>query len=168
MFSYTGGFSVYALINGAKEVTSVDVSSQALKNAKENANLNSYSGIHKTITGDAFEVMKQFISEDKTFDIVVIDPPSFAKNKKEIIKAKKKYAMLANLGHQLTAPKGLLVLSSCSSRILAKEFFNINNEALKEWHRDYSKLYTSLHDIDHPVMFEEGAYLKTGFYLFSK
>ena len=168
VFSYSGGFSVHALVNGAKEVTSIDVSSQALEIAKKNVRQNSFFGTHNTIIGDAFTIMEQLISEMKTFDVVVIDPPSFAKSKKEIIRAKKKYSALARLGIKLTAPKGLLVLASCSPRIVAKEFFEIIEKVLKEEQRHYSLIHTAFHDIDHPITFKEGAYLKSGYYRFSK
>ncbi|MDX1463800.1 MAG: class I SAM-dependent rRNA methyltransferase, partial [Marinirhabdus sp.] len=102
VFCYAGGFSVHALANGAKEVSSVDISEQALDLAKSNGTLNNSSGAHRTIQGDAFEVMKQLIHEQKRFDVVVIDPPSFAKRQKEIPLAKKKYAQLAQLGEKLT------------------------------------------------------------------
>ena len=123
VFSYVGGFSVHALVNGATEVTSLDISKQALDLAKENGKLNSYSGIHKTIAGDAFKVMKNLINRGKRYDVVVIDPPSFAKQQSEISLAKKKYTQLAELGIKLTAKKGLLVLASCSSRLLSQSFF---------------------------------------------
>ena len=111
VFSYAGGFSVHALANDAKEVTSLDISKQALQIAVLNGKLNPYSGSHKTISGDAFVVMKQMIKDKQTFDVVIIDPPSFAKQQSEIELAKKKYAQLAQLGVMLTAKKGLLVLA---------------------------------------------------------
>ena len=168
VFSYAGGFSVHALANGAKEVTSVDISKQALALAVENGKLNDYEGKHHTIAGDAFEVMHQMISKGKRFDVVVIDPPSFAKSKKEIEIAKKKYKQLAQIGARLTAKGGMLVLASCSSRVSAEEFFSINKNVLNEQSRSYTLQQTTQHDIDHPITFKEGAYLKTGYYLFSK
>ncbi len=164
VFSYAGGFSVHALVNGASEVTSVDISSQALEIAKMNASLNSYTGKHLTVTGDAFEVMQNFINRKVVFDIVVIDPPSFAKAKNEIAIAKRKYTQLANLGARLTAPKGVLVLASCTSRITAEEFFQLNEETLIQSGRRFSLIEKTGHDIDHPVTFKEGAYLKCGYY----
>ncbi len=164
VFSYAGGFSVHALANGAREVTSIDISIQALELALANGNLNDYSGKHSVIAGDAFHVMKHLISENKKFDVVVIDPPSFAKSAKETAMARKKYAQLATLGAQLTARKGMLVLASCSSRILADDFFRINTEALKASGRKFSIEKKTYHDVDHPVTFPEGAYLKCGYY----
>ncbi len=166
VFSYAGGFSVHALANGAQEVTSLDISKQALEIAVENGKLNSYSGIHKTIAGDAFEEMQKLIKRKITFDVVVIDPPSFAKQASEIELAKKKYRQLAILGEKLTAKNGLLVLASCSSRVVAEEFYKINKEALAVNDRLYKLKLKTQHDVDHPIGFPEGAYLKSGYYVF--
>ncbi|TWO33125.1 class I SAM-dependent rRNA methyltransferase [Seonamhaeicola sediminis] len=166
VFSYAGGFSVHALYNGATEVTSLDISKQALEVAIENGKRNPYSGIHKTIAGDAFEELKKLISKRKTFDVVVIDPPSFAKQQSEIDLAKKKYAQLAELGEKLTSKNGLLVLASCSSRVLAQSFFHINTQSLQKQKRVFKNIMNTHHDIDHPVTFPEGAYLKCGYYRF--
>ncbi|WP_336128872.1 class I SAM-dependent rRNA methyltransferase [Mesoflavibacter sp. CH_XMU1422-2] len=166
VFSYAGGFSVHALYNGAKEVTSLDISKQALEVAVQNGKLNDYIGTHKTIAGDAFEALKQLIKDKKTFDVVVIDPPSFAKQASEIDLAKKKYAQLAQLGEQLTAKKGLLVLASCSSRVVPQAFFDINKQVLLDSNRIFNLILKTGHDIDHPVTFPEGEYLKCGYYRF--
>jgi 23S rRNA (cytosine1962-C5)-methyltransferase len=164
VFSYAGGFSVHALAGGAKEVTSLDISKQALELALENGRLNDYSGKHYVIAGDAFAELERLISEKKKYNIVVIDPPSFAKSAKEAAIARKKYTQLAQLGVQLTATNGLLVLASCSSRILAVDFFRINTEALKASGRGFKLENKTYHDADHPIGFPEGAYLKCGYY----
>lgn len=166
VFSYAGGFSVHALANGATEVTSLDISKQALDIARENGKLNDYSGMHKTISGDAFKEMKALIEKGKTYDVVVIDPPSFAKQQSEIDLAKKKYAQLAELGEQLTTKNGLLVLASCSSRILAQSFFDLNQRILNSQSRLFETVLKTKHDSDHPISFPEGAYLKCGYYRF--
>lgn len=166
VFSYAGGFSVHALANGATEVTSLDISKQALDIAIENGRLNDYSGVHKTIVGDAFEEMENLINQKKTFDVVVIDPPSFAKQQSEIELAKKKYKQLAELGEKLTAKQGLLVLASCSSRVTAQSFFDLNQNVLNAQGRLFETILKTNHDVDHPVTFTEGAYLKCGYYRF--
>lgn len=166
VFSYAGGFSVHALANGAKEVTSLDISKQALEIAIENGKLNQYSGKHKTIAGDAFSELKNLIKKKVTFDVVVIDPPSFAKQAAEIELAKKKYAQLAKLGEKLTSKNGLLVLASCSSRVLAQAFLDINNQVLASSNRRFKVVLKTQHDTDHPISFPEGAYLKCGYYRF--
>lgn len=166
VFSYAGGFSVHALYNGAKSVTSLDISKQALEIARQNGKLNHYKGKHHTIAGDAFVELKKLIDDNQAFDIVVIDPPSFAKQQSEIDLAKRKYAQLANFGAKLTANGGLLVLASCSSRILAQSFFDINLRVLNNQPRAFHNLLNTFHDSDHPVNFPEGAYLKCGYYRF--
>ena len=129
--------------------------------------LNDYKRTHKTIAGDAFEELKKLIQQGITYDVVVIDPPSFAKQASEINIAKKKYAQLAELGVQLTSNNGLLVLASCSSRVQAQAFFDINKQVLNTSNRTYKAILKTSHDIDHPVTFPEGAYLKCGYYRFT-
>lgn len=164
VFSYAGGFSVHALAGGAKEVVSLDISNQALDLAKINANLNSHKGNHITIAGDAFEILYKLIKENKQFDIVVIDPPSFAKSEKEIEVAKLRYAELAYLGAKLTTKGGLLLLASCSSRITADVFVEIHQDEFRKRGIHYKLEDFTQHDTDHPVTFKEGAYLKSAYY----
>lgn len=164
VFSYAGGFSVHALVGGAKGVTSVDISKQALELAKANATLNGCAEKHVTLAGDAFLILEELIGEGKTYDVVVIDPPSFAKSQKEVATAKHKYAQLARLGAKLVSPKGILVLASCSSRVVAEDFFDINETALRASGRKFKNTDKTYHDTDHPVTFKEGAYLKCGYY----
>jgi len=164
VFSYTGGFSAHALTGGAKEVTSVDISKQALDLAKRNAELNKHSGTHNIIAGDAFEELEKLIKDHKEYDIVIIDPPSFAKNEQEIFIAKKKYEQLAELGVALTKNNGTLLLASCSSRINMKDLLDAHIEAFNRLSVEYTLYETTAHDIDHPIGFEEGAYLKSAYY----
>ncbi|AXG70545.1 ribosomal RNA large subunit methyltransferase I [Kordia sp. SMS9] len=160
VFSYAGGFSVHALVGGAKEVTSLDISAPALEIAKSNATLNSYAGTHKIIVGDAFEELNKLARVNTKFDIVVIDPPSFAKSAAEVGKAITSYKKLTQLGLQLVNRKGILILASCSSRVTAEIFFDLVAETLLRNNAKYTILEKTLHDIDHPIGFKEGAYLK--------
>ena len=164
VFSYAGGFSVHALAGGAQKVISLDISKHALEMAKENAALNEHSGEHTVMVADAFEGLQNLIDQKKQFDIVVIDPPSFAKRESEIKKAKNSYARLARLGAQLVVSKGILVLASCSSRVVAEDFFEISEENISVTGRSFKELQKTYHDIDHPINFTEGAYLKCGYY----
>ncbi|GAA4277372.1 class I SAM-dependent rRNA methyltransferase [Aquimarina mytili] len=164
VFSYAGGFSVHALYGGAKEVISLDISKHALQMARENAELNRYSGRHTIMVADAFEGLQNLINEKRRFDIVVIDPPSFAKRESEISKAKKGYEKLAKLGAQLVSSNGILILASCSSRVLADEFFRISEESIMSTGRTFEIVEKTYHDIDHPITFPEGAYLKCGYF----
>ena len=160
VFSYAGGFSVHALVGGAKEVTSLDISAPALEIAKSNAKLNMYSGIHKVIVGDAFDELNKLARVNTKFDIVVIDPPSFAKSAAEVDKAIAGYKKLTQLGLQLVKRKGILVLASCSSRVTSDMFFDLVEETIHRNNANFTILEKTLHDIDHPIGFKEGAYLK--------
>jgi len=164
VFAYAGGFSVHALHGGAKEVTSVDISEQALELAKANASLNDFEGKHKILAGDAFDILQKLVGDGCFYDIVVIDPPSFAKKASEVPLALKKYEQLANLGIQLTKRGGVLILASCSSRVSAEQFYEVNAQAFDSSNRKVQLLETTSHDTDHPVGFPEGAYLKCGYY----
>jgi len=95
------------------------------------------------------------------FDIVVIDPPSFAKSAVEVDRAIHSYKRLANLGLKLVNKGGILVLCSCSSRVTADVFFELMEEVMLTAKVNYKILGTTNHDIDHPIGFKEGAYLKT-------
>jgi len=164
VFAYAGGFSVHALAGEATEVTSLDISKQALNMAIQNAELNLHSGTHKVMAIDAFEGLENLIEEGKRFDIVVIDPPSFAKRAKEIEKAKYSYKRLAALGARLVSKGGVLVLASCSSRIHADDFFEISEMGIASARHAYELIEQTYHDIDHPITFPEGAYLKCGYW----
>ena len=160
VFSYAGGFSVHALAGGAKEVTSLDISGPALEIAKSNAKLNSFPGKHNTVTGDAFDELSKLAKAKVKYDIVVIDPPSFAKSAIEVDKALLAYGKLTRLGIDLVKKKGMLVLASCSSRVTSDMFFDLVEEMLQKNGVNYSIVEKTLHDVDHPIGFKEGAYLK--------
>ncbi len=165
VFAYAGGFGVHALANGAKLVTSVDISAQALLLAEKNASLNEYKGTHETICGDAFDILFQLIKQGVTYDIVVIDPPSFAKSADGVDLALNKYEILAGLGAQLLAKNGWLVLASCSSRVDIGQFLAAHKKAWNKQKGPVLKLIeTTEHDVDHAVGFQHGHYLKTAYY----
>ncbi|MDC0231236.1 class I SAM-dependent rRNA methyltransferase [Aureispira] len=165
VFAYAGGFSVHALAKGAKEVISIDISTKALAMAKQNVALNTHIGIHKTMAVDAFKGLERLAKNNELFDIVIIDPPSFAKKENEIKGAINSYKRLTILGLKVVKKGGLLILASCSSRIKAEDFFEIIETCLKSTNTDYKLLEKTYHDSDHPIGFPEGAYLKCGYYL---
>ncbi len=168
VFSYAGGFSIHALMGGAKSVTSIDISRQALEFAKRNAQINSAidNERHQIIVSDAFEALQDLINDNKKYSLVVIDPPSFAKSKLEVKKAISQYQQLATLGQRLTARNGCLVLASCSSRIKAADFFQLTHQCLLKTERTFEIMEQTEHDFDHPIGFPEGAYLKCVYYQF--
>lgn len=164
VFAYAGGFSVHALAGGATEVTSLDISAQALEMAKKNVSLNFEKKNYHTLAADAFGAMEKMISSGKKFGLVVVDPPSFAKRESEIERAVKSYGRLARLAVRLVERGGILFMASCSSRINSAVFFEIIENEITASGREFKLLEKTFHDIDHPINFPEGAYLKAGYY----
>ncbi len=162
VFSYAGGFAVHALVGGATEVTAVDISAQALSVANQNAQLNNSK--LNILEGDAFEVLKKLMARKEKFDLIIIDPPSFAKAQDEVPVALKQYQRLAKLGIQLLARNGKILLASCSARVTTDDFYEACRVGLDSSRRTYSLLEKSFHDVDHPVSFPEGSYLKAGLF----
>ena len=167
VFACTGGFSVFAAAGGAASVQSVDLADAALETAKRNMAHNSFIGNvqrceHTTTTGDAFDVMKALVERKRHFELVIVDPPSFARKALDHDRAMHAYRRLTKLAVELVEPGGVLVQSSCSSRVGADEFYDNIHDAAGSQHRLTEMLRTG-HAADHPVGFPEGAYLKTIF-----
>ena len=165
VFSYAGGFSVHALGGGATSVTSLDISGPALAQAKRNIELNfGDTAAYETIEGDAFVELEQLAKADRAFGVVVVDPPSFAKRESEVTGALKAYRKVNRLALPLVAPGGILVAASCSARITSEDFFQVIASVVAKSGRKHQLLEKTFHDVDHPVGFPEGAYLKTVYY----
>ncbi len=165
VFSYTGGFSLYAADGGAKEVVSVDFSAPAtqatLRNIEHNKNNpNIKAAKFETIAKDAFEVLTEMKENNRKFDIVILDPPMFAQNQSQIETALSAYSKLTQLGLNVLKPNGILVQASCSSRVDAESFFETVHRSAKEAGRPLKEIERTGHALDHPITFKEGAYLK--------
>ena len=165
VFSYSGGFSLYAAKGGAKSVTDVDFSKYAIEESNRNFQRNmDCSGVkncvHTGIVGDAFEVMSSLANQRKKFDIVIIDPPSFAKAASEVNNALRSYTRLARLGCSLVRNGGVLVFASCSSRVGKSELFPAVNSAIAESGYKEEIFNVTEHAFDHPAKFPESKYLK--------
>ncbi len=165
VFAYTGGFSLYAARGRARQVTSLDSSRPALAAAERNFALNqplkSGRGVdHQLLAGDAFALLGQMGNEGRRFELVIIDPPAFAKQQSEVERALGAYAQLARLGVGVLAPGGTIVLASCSSRVNAEAFFTTVTKAATQVRRPLRVFAQTAHAIDHPIGFPEGAYLK--------
>ncbi|MEM7572800.1 MAG: class I SAM-dependent rRNA methyltransferase [Bacteroidota bacterium] len=165
VFSYVGGFSVHALAGGASEVVSLDISAQAQAEAARNVALNELnSEQHEAMAGDAFKLMGQMLKAGRRFDLVIVDPPSFAKRERERAGALEAYQRLAGLAIPLVADGGIYLAASCSGRIQSAAFFSVQEKALRRSQRDWRELERTFHDFDHPISFAEGAYLKSVYY----
>lgn len=169
VFASTGGFSVHAAAGGARSVHAVDLSAPTLAAAEHNMSLNTHLDTVRecaftTEVGDAFEVMVQLARAGHDYDLVVVDPPSFAQRQANVDGALRAYTRLTHLALRLVRPGGTLVQASCSSRVAAEQFFDTVVEAADSAGRPLTEIARTGHDIDHPVTFREGAYLKAGFW----
>ncbi len=165
VFAYTGGFSLYAARGGAREVLSVDLSAPALAAARRNFDLNRHlpavaAARHITEAGDAFDALAALRERGERYDIVVVDPPAFAKRAAEVEAALRAYTRLTTLALGVTRPGGLLVSASCSSRVSAEDFFSTVKRAAEAAGRPLREVEHTGHALDHPISFPEGAYLK--------
>ncbi|MBI3996073.1 MAG: class I SAM-dependent methyltransferase [Candidatus Omnitrophica bacterium] len=163
--AYTGGFSVAAARGGARAVTSVDISRQALDAAQRNMALNRRiravaAARHEVLVGDAVDVLERLKRRGTRFDLVVIDPPSFAKSEREVRGALAAYARLTRAGLSVLATSGTLVVSSCSSHVKADEFFSAVHHTAARAGWVLREVARTGHPLDHPIRFSEGAYLK--------
>ncbi|MDD2711240.1 MAG: class I SAM-dependent methyltransferase [Verrucomicrobiae bacterium] len=162
-FSFSGGFSLYAARGGAASVTDLDISSHALENAHRNFELNRDCPPiarcqHETVQADAFIWLKE--APRKTFDLVILDPPSLAKRETERADAINAYSFLARQGLALLRPNGILAAASCSAHVSAGEFFNAIRAAAQDIQPRFHEIQTSLQPPDHPAAFPEAHYLK--------
>ena len=165
VFAYTGGFSLYAARGGARSIVSVDISRPALDAAVRNFALNqNIPGVaaaeHVTLVEDAFIALADLRQEKRQFDLVILDPPAFAKRASEVQGALDSYERLVWGGLGVLRPGGTLAVASCSSRVGAADFFAGVHRAAKGAGRVLNEIERTGHPLDHPVRFREGAYLK--------
>jgi 23S rRNA (cytosine1962-C5)-methyltransferase len=159
-FSYSGGFSVYALAAGAREVHSVDASAKAITWADQNVTLN-FNGTdqHRSFSGDALRFLQ---SVEEPYDVIVIDPPAFAKSLKKRHQAVQGYKRLNALALRKIRPGGILFTFSCSQVVDAELFYHTIVAAALEAGRRLRLMHRLTQPPDHPVniFHPEGAYLK--------
>jgi 23S rRNA (cytosine1962-C5)-methyltransferase len=169
-FSFSGGFSLYAARGGAISVTDLDISAHALASSERNFALNQSNAAvarcpHERVQADAFEWLTG--NDQRAFDLIVLDPPSFAKREAERAGAIRAYERLAALGIQHLARGGILVACSCSAHVTAEEFFAAVRQAAGKSARASQEIRTTRHAPDHPATFKEAEYLKAIYLRFS-
>ena len=158
-FCYTGGFSIYAMSAGAELVTSVDISQKAVDLAASNMELNFPNANHKAVADDVFNFMKE---NHQIYDVIVLDPPAFAKSIKSKHTATQAYKRLNIAGLKALAPNGILFTFSCSQVIDDVLFYNTVAAAAIETGRNIRVLHKLEQGPDHPtnIYHPEGHYLK--------
>ncbi len=159
VFSYTGGFSMAALANGAARVVSVDSSARACARAEEHAALLGASDKHTVVISDAFDYLQNM---DDSWDVVILDPPAFAKRKTASHNAMMAYKRLNALALSKMKSGSFLFTFSCSQNVPSSQFLDALRAAAFETGKSLKIVKTLGQPVDHPVVtgFPEGEYLK--------
>jgi 23S rRNA (cytosine1962-C5)-methyltransferase len=161
MFGYTGGFSVYAAAAGAKTVHTIDSSRPAIEMADKNIALNGIKkGVHKGIVADAKEYLQEM--EDGSYDLIILDPPAYAKNLDSRKKALSGYRTINALVFKKIAPGGIIFTFSCSQVVDRQMFFSAVTAAAIDAGRKVRVIHQLSQPADHPIniFHQEGEYLK--------
>jgi 23S rRNA (cytosine1962-C5)-methyltransferase len=162
-FCYSGGFALSALAGGAKHVTAVEASGEALALAQRNAQLNAVAADRcEWVEADVFQMLRRLRDQGRRFDLIVLDPPKFAPTAALAERAARGYKDINLLAFKLLAPGGLLVSFSCSGGVSRDLFQKIVAGAALDAGVDAQILRHLSAGMDHPVAlsFPEGEYLK--------
>jgi len=163
MFCYTGGFSLYALRGGAKSVDSVDVSQKAIDLVKINVARNfPEAKNHTAVAADAFDYLSQQKAEGRTFDLIILDPPAFAKHRDAVKNALRGYQRINAKAIEMIRPGGILFTFSCSQAVDKEAFRLAVFSAAAQVGRKVRILHQLHQPQDHPINIyhPEGEYLK--------
>lgn len=163
MFAYTGGFSLHAARGGARRVVSVDRAGDALARARDNVSLNGFdAGLFEFETADGLTYLERARDEGQRFEVVITDPPSFARNRMQRRRALRTYERLHELALSVLTPGGLYAAASCTSQIDIDTFKESIARAAARAGRALQIVLEPGQALDHPVMVghPEGRYLK--------
>ncbi len=162
LFAYSGGFGVYAAAGGARAVEEVDVSEEAIGLARENHELNGSAGAATLVAADAFQHVRRLAAEGRRYDLIVSDPPAFARSRGEVERAARGYKDINLYAFRLLRARGLLVTFSCSGHMGTDLFQKVVFSAALDAGREARILHRLGAGADHPVSLycPEGEYLK--------
>jgi 23S rRNA (cytosine1962-C5)-methyltransferase len=163
MFCYTGGFSVYAMRGGAKLVHSVDSSAKAIDLTDQNIEINFPNDLrHQSFAEDAFKYLNNLHTLDQQYDLIILDPPAFAKHRDALRNALKGYKRLNAKAFEQIKPGGILFAFSCSQVVTKDQFRLAVFSAAAESKRNVRILHQLTQPADHPINIyhPEGEYLK--------
>lgn len=161
-FTHTGAFGLNAFKNGAREVTSVDISPEAVDMVNHNIELNKAGNVMKAVCADVFDLLKQYESEGRKFDVIILDPPAFTKSAKMIEKAYGGYKEINLRALRLLNEGGILVTCSCSYFMETHMFCDMLMHAAMDSHKRIQILEKRGAGPDHPVLlgYPKSEYLK--------
>ena len=151
-FCYTGSFEISAAHYGAKSVLGLDISQPAIDMCNKNAVLNGLENICTFHCVNAFDILKTLSKEEKRWDVVMLDPPSFAKSRSSIEKAVAGYKEINLRGIKLVKPGGFLVTSSCTNLVQPALFYDIILMAAKDAKRRIRQVVFNAQSADHPII----------------
>lgn len=151
-FCHTGAFGLNAFKAGAKSVICADISSDAVEIAKKNIELNGAEKIVKTVCADVFELLRQYESDGKKFDVIILDPPAFTKSARAVKKAYGGYKEINLRAMRILNPGGILVTCSCSYFFDPNAFYSMLANAATDSHRRVQVLQKRGAAFDHPVL----------------
>ncbi|HEY3919380.1 MAG TPA: class I SAM-dependent rRNA methyltransferase [Stellaceae bacterium] len=162
LYCFGGGFGILAALAGADQVLAVDRSEAALQLAAQSAALNGVGERCRFAKGDAFDELERLHSQSERFDLVIADPPAFARSKKDLGPALRGYRKLTKLAAGLVAKGGTLFIASCSHQVETEAFAEAVRRGLADAQRDGRIIATTGAAPDHPVhpFLPESAYLK--------
>jgi len=162
VFCHTGAFGMHAALGGAKSVEGLDVSEDALELAREHATLNKVGDRCIYRVADAFDEMRSLERAGRRYDVVMLDPPAFARSKQAVPRALAGYKDVNLLGMRLTKPEGFMVTSSCSHHVSDQDFWIAIRHAARDARRQVRLLEQRGQASDHPVLaaMPETRYLK--------
>ncbi len=161
-FCYTGTFEIHAAHYGASSVLGLDISANAIAQSERNARLNRVDHVCKFMEVNAFDILKQWTKENKTWDVVMLDPPSFTKTRENIQKAITGYKEINLRGIKLVKPGGFLVTSSCTNLVHPELFLETIHMAAWDARRKLRQVVFHTQSSDHPIIkgLENTNYLK--------
>ena len=161
--TYQGGFALH-LVRMCEKVTAVDISREVLEVAERNEGLNAPQGKAEIewIEGNAFDLMKDYAATGKQYDVIVLDPPAFAKSRKHLDSAMRGYKELNLRALRMLRPGGILATCSCSFAVSESAFLEMLSEAAQDAHRSVRILEKRTQSKDHPILLgvPETFYLK--------
>ena len=151
-FCYTGSFEISAAMFGAKSVLGLDISQNAIDMCNKNAALNGLENVCRFECVNAFDILKEWAREEKQWDVVMLDPPSFTKSRSTIDKAVAGYKEINLRGIKLVKPGGFLVTSSCTNLVKSELFLDIISMAAKDAKRKIRQVSFNAQSADHPII----------------
>lgn len=159
-----GGFALNAACENTRQITAIDISESALARAQHNAAINNLNGLIQFETADMFDYLRQCAEQKRQFDVINLDPPAFAKNKKSVRKAIRAYKDLHSRAFNVIKPGGILTTTSCSYHVAEETFLDIINVSAQDAGRSISLLEWHGAAPDHPTLpaMPETKYLKFG------